>query len=213
MKNCYIVLEGMEKSGKTTATNTVYNILKKIGIKSIHCIREPGSTKLGETIRNLIKFGIKNEKIVAQAELFMMYAARAQLVEQVINPLLKKGYWIISDRNEISSQAYQGAGRNIDLRFILNLKKHVLKKIRPDLIIYLDITPELCLKRININKNIDIFEKESINFFYRIYNFYIKLTKKEKNIIKIDANQPLKKVNTDIKNILLNWINILKNKK
>lgn len=126
MKNAYIVIEGLEGAGKTTAIKTVVETLNQAGIQDIAFTREPGGTPLAEKLRELIKQGISGEKVTDKAELLMLYAARVQLVENVIKPALAAGKWVVGDRHDLSSQAYQGGGRGIDRQLMQSLRDLVL---------------------------------------------------------------------------------------
>ena len=94
----FIVLEGLEGAGKTSARDTVVAVLKELGINEFVFTREPGGTPLAEKLRQLIKQDEGDEVITDKAELLMLYAARVQLVENVIKPALKQGKWVIGDR-------------------------------------------------------------------------------------------------------------------
>ncbi|WMY97055.1 MAG: dTMP kinase [Arsenophonus sp.] len=205
MKSYYIVIEGLEGAGKTSAIKTSIKILNEMGIKEITCTREPGGTQLGEKLRELIKYDIFEEKITDKAELLMLYAARIQLIETVIKPSLLKGKWVIGDRHDLSSQAYQGGGRQFSLKIMKILRNILLNNFRPDLTLYLDIDPEEGLKRIRNRGKLDRIEKESLDFFNRTRKCYLELASKDKKIVTIDANQSLEKVQKNIKDIFLNW--------
>ncbi|WDI79073.1 dTMP kinase [Candidatus Purcelliella pentastirinorum] len=206
MKGKFIVIEGLEGSGKTTAIKYIINILKKNGILKLKKTREPGSTLLNENLRKLIKHSIKNEIINKNTELLILYAARIQLVETIIKPNLNKGTWIIGDRHNMSSIAYQTGGRKIDKKIIKTLTNLFLKDFKPDLTIYLDVIPEIGLNRIKNRKKKDRIEKESLNFFYRTRKCYLKIIKKQKNLIFINANNKIKHVQKKIKLTIKNWI-------
>ncbi len=95
----------------------------------------------------------------------MLYAARVQLVETVIKPALARGAWVVGDRHDLSSQAYQGGGRGIDPQLMATLRDAVLGDFRPDLTLYLDVTPEVGLKRARARGELDRIEQESLDFF------------------------------------------------
>lgn len=97
----FIVIEGLEGAGKTSAIQTVVNTLKEKNITNLVFTREPGGTPLAEKLRELIKQGIEGEKVTDKAELLMLYAARVQLVENVIKPALAEGKWVIGDRHDL----------------------------------------------------------------------------------------------------------------
>ncbi|MGP1956376.1 MAG: dTMP kinase [Arsenophonus sp. NC-PE1-MAG3] len=206
MKNCYIVIEGLEGAGKTTAIKTIIETLTKIGITEIDFTREPGGTPLAEKLRQLIKHGITEEKITDKAELLMLYAARIQLIENVIKPAIAKGRWVIGDRHDLSSQAYQGGGRGFSAELMQVLRNTILDDFRPDLTLYLDIEPGLGLQRARKRSKLDRIEKESLDFFKRTRQRYLELATKDDTIITIDANQSLKEMQKIICQALSNWL-------
>ncbi|CAL4322641.1 Thymidylate kinase [Buchnera aphidicola (Mindarus abietinus)] len=206
MKGKFIVLEGIEGSGKTVACKTILKTLHQYNIKNVKLVKEPGSTYLGEKIRKIIKNYKDNQELHNNAELLLFYAARIQLVESIIKPSLEKGIWIVSDRYQLSSFAYQGGGYNLSLNMIKNLKNMFLKKINPDITFYLDVLPEIGLKRAFKRNKPDRIEKKSINFFEKVRNTYLSIISKEKKIIKINANQKKNLVKNSIKNKLYIWL-------
>ncbi|MGP1958720.1 MAG: dTMP kinase [Arsenophonus sp. NC-CH8-MAG3] len=206
MKNCYIVIEGLEGAGKTTAIKTIVKTLTKVGITEIDFTREPGGTLLAEKLRQLIKHGIGKEKITDKAELLMLYAARIQLIENVIKPAIAKGRWVIGDRHDLSSQAYQGGGRGLSVELMKVLRNTILDDFRPDLTLYLDIEPDLGLQRARGRSKLDRIEKESLDFFKRTRQRYLELAREDNTIITIDANQSLKEMQKIICQTLLNWL-------
>ncbi|WP_046289119.1 dTMP kinase [Blochmannia endosymbiont of Polyrhachis (Hedomyrma) turneri] len=196
----FIVLEGLEGSGKTTVALYIVKILKSYGIKNVILTREPGSTPISEIFRTLIKYGKDGDQdpITSYAELLMFYAARVQLLENVIKPSLLKGIWIVGDRYDFSSYAYQGGGRRIDKYFIKNLSRVVLNNFRPDITFYLDISPKIGLSRIENKRKLDHIEKESMDFFNRVRLSYQALASENLNVVTIDASQTLNQVNSDV---------------
>lgn len=113
-KGRFIVIEGLEGAGKSTAVQGLYDWLQS---RHIPCIqtREPGGTQIGECLRKLIKSGLNEEKLYVQSELLLLYAARVQLVEQVIQPALQAGKWVVADRFDLSSYAYQGGAGEVSI--------------------------------------------------------------------------------------------------
>lgn len=206
MKNAYIVIEGLEGAGKTTAINTVVDTLKQAGIQDITFTREPGGTPLAEQLRELIKQGISDEKVTDKAEVLMLYAARVQLVENVIKPALAEGKWVVGDRHDLSSQAYQGGGRGIDRQLMQSLRDLVLGDFKPALTLYLDLPPELGLQRARARGELDRIEKESLAFFERTRARYLELAAADETILTIDASQNIEQVQHDIRHTLKQWL-------
>lgn len=202
----FIVIEGLEGAGKTSAIQTVVDTLKENGITNLAFTREPGGTPLAEKLRELIKLGIEGEKVTDKAELLMLYAARVQLIENVIKPALAEGKWVIGDRHDLSSQAYQGGGRGLDKDLMLSLRNTVLGDFRPDLTLYLDLDPAIGLARARARGELDRIEKESMDFFYRTRERYQALAKDDDAIITIDASQTIEKVQADIRQTLTVWL-------
>ena len=141
-----------------------------------------------------------------KAELLMLYAARVQLVENVIKPALAEGKWVIGDRHDLSSQAYQGGGRGLDKDLMLSLRNTVLADFRPDLTLYLDLDPAIGLARARARGELDRIEKESMDFFYRTRERYQALAQGDDSIITIDASQTIEKVQADIRQTLTTWL-------
>lgn len=206
MKSRFIVIEGLEGAGKTTACDTAAKVLRQHGITDLLFTREPGGTPLAEKLRDLIKQGIGEEPITDTAELLMLYAARSQLVETVIKPALTCGTWVVGDRHDLSSQAYQGGGRGMDLQMINGLRDIVLKDFTPDLTLYLDVAPEIGLRRARARGELDRIEQESINFFVRTRQCYRALAAADPHIKMIDASQNSHHVTASIKQVMHQWL-------
>ncbi|MGD8203838.1 dTMP kinase [Pantoea sp. FN0305] len=202
----FIVIEGLEGAGKTTARDCIVEQLREQGITDIVFTREPGGTPLAEQLRDLIKQGLEGEKITDKAELLMLYAARVQLVETVIKPALARGAWVVGDRHDLSSQAYQGGGRGIDQQLMQTLRDAVLGDFRPHLTLYLDVTPEIGLQRARARGELDRIEQESLNFFMRTRERYQALAACDDSIKTIDASQSLEQVTTSLKAVLQAWL-------
>ncbi|SCC13709.1 dTMP kinase [Gilliamella intestini] len=206
MAGKFIVIEGLEGAGKTTAINAVAQILNQHNINDLQFTREPGGTPIAEALRNIIKNGLDNEPLTDKAELLMLYAARIQLIDNIIKPALKAGKWVIGDRHDLSTKAYQGGGRQLDTTFITTLKQQVLGDFKPDLTLYLDIDPEIGLMRAKARGKLDRIEQQSLPFFERTRQHYLELAKQDKTIITIDAAQSIGNVTKQIEQILTKWL-------
>lgn len=201
----FIVLEGLEGAGKTSARDTVVAVLKELGINEFVFTREPGGTPLAEKLRQLIKQGEGDEVITDKAELLMLYAARVQLVENVIKPALKQGKWVIGDRHDLSSQAYQGGGRGLDINLLMTLKQAVLGDFTPDLTLYLDVDPEIGLARARSRGELDRIEQQQIDFFQRTRQRYLQLVEVDEKSVTIDANLDFSEVNKQLRQAITQW--------
>ncbi len=199
----FIVIEGLEGAGKSTAISTVLTWLKQQG-KTVVQTREPGGTPLAEQIRTLVK-AIRDEAIAPETELLLMYAARSQLLANVIRPALLKGDWVLADRHDLSSRAYQGGGRQIDAKIIDQIRSVVVKETTPDLTLYLDIDPVIGLKRAQARGELDRIEQEQLEFFQRTRARYLEIAKTDPSIVVIDASQALELVQQDLINTLATW--------
>ncbi|WP_326901582.1 dTMP kinase [Kosakonia cowanii] len=208
MGSKYIVIEGLEGAGKTTARDVIVDTLKTLGVGDMVFTREPGGTLLAEKLRSLVLDirSVGDEVITDKAEVLMFYAARVQLVETVIKPALASGSWVIGDRHDLSTQAYQGGGRGIDQTLLTTLRDAVLGDFRPDLTIYLDVTPEVGLKRARARGELDRIEQESLDFFNRTRARYLELAAQNATIRTIDATQSLEEVVADIRRTVTAWV-------
>ncbi|QJC37210.1 dTMP kinase [Enterobacteriaceae endosymbiont of Donacia thalassina] len=195
----FIVIEGIDGAGKSTICSYIIKLLNNLNIHNIIKTHEPGGTPIAEKLRNIIKFA-KGEKFSHKTELLLIYAARLQLLDNIIRKNINTN-WILSDRYDLSTYAYQIGGRKINKKIILFLQNFINNNIKPDITIYLDVNPLIALQRIQI-KMYDRIEKESINFFSRVRKYYLKIAKKDKNIKIIDANYNLKNVKSSVEKII-----------
>ena len=199
------MLEGLEGAGKTTALRTVVEQLRAFGITDLVFTREPGGTPLAEKLRQLIKHETE-EPVTDKAELLMLYAARIQLVENVIKPALAAGKWVIGDRHDLSSQAYQGGGRGLDRRFMQTLKDCVLGDFEPDFTLYLDIDPAVGLARARGRGELDRIERAGLDFFNRTRTRYLELVRDNPKAVVINAQQNIEQVTADIQSAVKKFV-------
>lgn len=201
----FIVIEGLEGAGKSSAVRYVTDYLQRHGINRIECTREPGGTPLAERMRAIVK-EVHDERLTIEAELLLMYASRVQLVETRIKPALADGVWVVGDRHDLSSQAYQGGGRGIDAQLIGAIKQAVLGNFKPDLTLYLDIDPALGLQRARHRGELDRIELEQLSFFERTRTRYLELAAKDDSIVVIDAAQTPEHVKAAIERALDHYL-------
>ena len=201
----FIVIEGLEGAGKSTAIATIKQTLIDNGLSDFIATREPGGTPLAEAMRRLVKEPHESEELTTMSELLLMYAARSQLVERVIKPALAAGQWVIGDRHDLSSQAYQGGGRQLASQ-LQPIKEAVLGDFKPDLTLYLDIDPALGLTRASARGELDRIEQNELAFFERAREVYLHHASNDPSIVKIDAAQTLAQVQSDIRDALNKFI-------
>ena len=203
-KGVFITLEGTEGSGKSTQLKTVEQYLQQHNRRYIK-VREPGGTPIAEEIRNLLKTPRNDDAMCDTTELLLMYAARAQLVNTVIKPAIEQGIDVICDRHDLSTVAYQGGGRGMDLGEIKAISKVVLGDFKPNLTILLDIDPIKGMQRAKARGELDRFEQSKMDFFVRVRNTYLECAKQDPNIIKVvNGDDTLDNVSSHIRKLLDN---------
>lgn len=165
-----ITFEGSEGAGKTTQVSVAEAWLKAQGLPCF-VTREPGGPALSEKLRQLLLDDA--HAVVADAELLMLFAARAQQIQQWIIPKLAQGYFVLCDRFTDSSYAYQGAGRGFDIERIQYLEDWIQGTLQPDMTLYYDIEVTLGLSRASRRSEKDRIEQESMDFFERVRQEYV----------------------------------------
>lgn len=197
-KGLFITLEGTEGSGKSTQIAVIKAHMEAKGHKVV-CLREPGGTPIAEEIRTLLKTPRKDDNMCDKTELLLMYAARAQLVETVIKPLLSAGTDVICDRHDLSSVAYQGGGRGMNMDDINAIRKVVLGNFRPDLTIVIDVDPKIGMQRARNRGELDRFELSQIDFFERVRNTYLEYAKTHQDFVSVvDGHKKISAVSHDV---------------
>ena len=187
----FITFEGGEGCGKSTQSRL---LLKKLEQQNVPVVltHEPGGTALGNELRKILKRK-RDSSVSPQAELFLLAASRAQLVSEVIRPALEEGKIVICDRFTHSTMVYQGYGRGLDFTAIKMVNNMATGNLNPDLIIFLDISPEQGLARKQSLK--DRFELEDLSFHRRVREGYLKMAAAEPDRwLVIDAYLPKGKI-------------------
>lgn len=201
MRGRFLTVEGSEGVGKSSNLDFIQNYLQQKGKKVIRT-REPGGTPVAETIRDLL-LDARQSSITDDAELLLMFAARAQHLSQVIIPALERGDWVLCDRFTDATYAYQGGGRGIDIERIAVLENWVQGELRPDHTILLDMPVEAGLERAGKRSQPDRFEQEQLSFFHNVRQSYLDRAEKEKSrFFVINAEPALEIVQQEIASIL-----------
>ncbi len=203
----FIVFEGGDGSGKSTALEKIYDFLVEEGIDCIKT-REPGGIKISEDIRSII-LDTKNTKMDRKTEALLYAAARRQhLVEKVI-PALEEGKIVLCDRFIYSSLAYQGYARGISVEEIFQINKFAIGEYMPDLNLFFDISPEVGLERIEKNKDREVnrLDLEKLDFHTRVREGYYRLVEENSSdFVIINAEKSIDEVFNEGKEIILNFI-------
>jgi dTMP kinase len=203
MKGIFITFEGPEGGGKSTQIVRLARRLRKMGRKVL-CTREPGGTRTGEAIRNILQHDSAGEPISPTAETLLFEASRAQLVEKVILPALKKGNAVLCDRFTDSTIAYQGYGRGLDVETIIDINSFVTGGLAPDITILLDIDIERGFERLQGRNQRqktahDRMEREARTFHKRVRAGFLKLARRwSKRFVVVDANRDAAAVEADV---------------
>ncbi len=191
----FITLEGIEGSGKSTQMALLKGYLEAKG-SDVITLREPGGTPLGELVRSILLNNAEGRTIEPRAELYLYEASRAELVEEVIRPALKKGRIVICDRYVDSTVAYQGYARGLDVKEVIAINKSAVAGVMPDITLILDMDPGAGLKRafsrIETRKKQgseteDRFEKEGLDFHSRVREGYLKIAEAEPDRVRVVA--------------------------
>lgn len=193
MSGLFITLEGPEGAGKSTNREYLAAKLRAEGI-DVLLTREPGGTPLAERIRELL-LAPSDEAMHADTELLLVFAARAQHLEQVIRPALARGAVVLCDRFTDATYAYQGGGRGLSHDRIATLETFVQGDLRPDLTLVFDLPVEVGLARAAARGRLDRFEQEGRTFFDAVRSTYLSRAKADPARYRlVDAAQSLDQV-------------------
>jgi dTMP kinase len=195
----FITLEGIDGAGKSTHLAWLTERICARGVEVV-TTREPGGTPLGETLRELLL----NEKMHPDCEALLMFAARAEHMQQVIRPALTRGAWVISDRFTDATFAYQCGGRGIAEERIVILEKWVQQGLQPDLTLLFDAPLGIARERLDRNTaNPDRFEREREDFFRRVRTVYLKRAETYPQRIKlINSADELENIQEELEKII-----------
>lgn len=200
-KGYFISLEGGEGAGKSTQNKRIVKWLSERGHAVVET-REPGGTVISEQIRQLL-LDTRNAGLNPVSELLLMFAARSQLVQEVIRPALDAGKVVVCDRFTDASYAYQGGGRQLGAEMVASVEKLVLGDLQPDLTLLFDLPVETGMQRVAGRGAADRFEAESVRFFERVRNAYLaRAADDPKRFRVIDASANESAVWEQVRNIL-----------
>jgi dTMP kinase len=196
----FLAFEGVEGSGKTTQATLLAEALRARGTEVI-LAREPGSTPLGERVRGVVLD--PDLQVPARSELFLMLAARAAFVEQVVRPGLEAGRVVIADRFELSTLAYQGAGRGLPPDEIVRSNRLATGGVAPRATLLLELPPaEGAMRQALAAKRPDRLEREAEEFHARVARGYRELADRVEGVIRVDARGTVEEVQGRIRSAL-----------
>src|SRR5882724_10072264 len=188
MNGLFITFEGTEGSGKSTQISRLAERLRGMG-RNVRTLREPGGTPIGEEIRHTLKHSAQNQAMQAETELLLMNASRAQLVREVIRPALAAGEVVLCDRFYDSTTAYQGYGRQLDLKTVKAVIDFAVGETRPDLTLLMVVSHEVSEERLLARQSTlpfmrDRIEEADRSFFERVARGYQALAAAEPNRVR-----------------------------
>ena len=195
MKGCIIALEGPEGGGKTTQATLLTKNLNDRGFAAEY-IREPGGTRVGEQVRNVL-LDVDNDGMDPWAEALLYAASRAELVDKVLLPKLNEGKVLVLDRYYDSSIAYQGGGRELPLDFIRSINEKARQVAPPLHTFILDISPEVGLGRKNAQDEVNRMELQQMDFHTRVRETFLSIAKGDGYTI-LDATRPAEELSAEI---------------
>ena len=203
MKGLFITFEGSEGCGKSTQVELLERRLRALSYR-VRTLREPGGTPIGEEIRHTLKHSEHNHAMTAEAELLLMNASRAQIVREVIRPALAAGEIILCDRFYDSTIAYQGHGRQLDLKMVQAIIDVAVGETRPDLTLLLQVSPAISAARLQARQAKapvvrDRIEEADQSFFDRVARGYEAIAAAEpKRVRKVDASGSIEEIDAAI---------------
>jgi len=206
----FITLEGIDGTGKSTQLRLLARHLKKRGL-AVRVTREPGGTRVGERIRRIL-LASATARLDPLAELALMYAARAQHLQEVIRPALERGEIVLSDRYNDASLAYQGYGRQLGVETVRTFDRIVCGRTQPDLTLLLDLLPRLSLGRARArlsrqDSQQERFERQGMAFHRRVRRGYLEIARTEPRRVKlVQADGLVAEVQAQIRKLVDNFL-------
>ena len=201
MKGKFITFEGIDGAGKSSHVEWLAEWLRAKG-QTVHVTREPGGTKLGEKLREMLL----NDPMHLETETLLMFAARREHLVQVIEPALARGEWVVCDRFSDATYAYQGGGRGLDRAKFLALEHWVHEHLQPDLTLLFDLPLDVARERIVLaNRVLDKFEQERADFHERVRLAYLERAHVSPARFRvIDANRSIDDIRKQLEQIVSN---------
>ncbi|HSN65063.1 MAG TPA: dTMP kinase [Fusibacter sp.] len=202
----FITVEGPDGSGKTTQLQLLVRSLTEKGYEVV-VTREPGGTKVGNSIREVL-LSPEHDEMTPRVEMMLYAASRAQNIDQVIRPALKRGAIVVCDRFVDASIAYQGYGLQYDLNQILSLNEWATAGIKPDLTFLFDLTPDQASRRMKDRGQLDRIESRDESFHQRVYDGFKKILEQHPDrMVRIDANATIEMIQDEVLDITLERLN------
>jgi dTMP kinase len=196
----FITFEGLDGAGKTTQVERIAGFLQSRGM-AVHTTREPGGTAVGERLRELLL--AREQRLEAETETLLMFAARREHVAKVIAPKLAAGTWVLCDRFTDATFAYQGGGSSVEWRKIALLEQWVHGALQPDLTLYFDVNLDAARSRTSLIKAPDRFEQEREGFHARVREAYLRRAREHPGRIRVvDANRSIAEVHLEVEQLV-----------
>ena len=195
-----ITLEGIDGAGKSTHLRWIARFLRGRGIR-VKVTREPGGTPAGEQVRRLVLAG--RERLHAETETLLMFAARREHLAKVITPALERGFWVVCDRFTDATYAYQSGGSGVSWDKVATLEQWVHSGLQPDLTVLFDVSPATGRSRTERKSKLDRFERERDAYFGRVRDAYLRRARAEPGRIRVlDAQASLAQVKKELEIVL-----------
>jgi dTMP kinase len=200
MSGKFITLEGIDGAGKSTHLDWLADFFRQNG-KRVVVTREPGGTPLGEKLRAILLD--KDQPMHLETESLLMFAARREHLDKVIEPVLARGDWVICDRFTDATFAYQGSGRGVDWTRLGVLEQWVQGDRQPDLTLLFDVAPEVGRERAGRIKTPDRFEQEQNDFFQRVRDGYLRRARNDASRVRVvDAGASIEQIRQELRAIV-----------